>query len=332
MKLNLVSTKKEEHYRKKIQDLIEYCLYCQPYDEGDAVWIFGDRIDLVDLFYKCNVPENYWDNIMKQLYCPNCGLQGFSIGIDVGTKTKIEEEIDKHMVEVYGLYGTEVREFEALIEEYPFLALQHKFGKQIYKELVKKQLPIVKATGKFYRARKVTLPDVFIKDKMYKPPKGKPLEGRFNHAGQSHLYIASKKIAAIKEVVVCEKSLLVWCQEFKIENEIDNILDLSFDWTNLTSSTSALLLSLKVFNSIGRIDRNTENWRPDYYLTQFIMDCAKQANYNGIKYNSTKEISDYNLVLFYPKNLNIKAIGEPSIEIFMNKEEKENFKGDLLDF
>ncbi len=168
---------------------------------------------------------------------------------------------------------------------------------------------------------------------MHNPPKGKPLEGRFNHSGQSHLYLSNNLNTAIKEVVGLNRTQLVWTQEFSIEKEIKNILDLSFNWENLTPSTSAMLLSLKLNNSIDRTDRNKENWRPDYYMTRYIMDCAKELEYSGIKYNSTKDLYEFDLVLFHPQQVGLKSIGRPKIQIFKKEEEEDgrNFESDLFD-
>jgi hypothetical protein len=324
-------TKLEEKHRRKIQSQIESCAYCQPYDEGEPVWIHGERTDLSDLLYDLNVPEKSWHKIISHLGCPNCGNESFDECSEVGVKTKFDKEIDKHMDEVNSLYGKEVKRLECFLEKYPFLAYSDKFAKRIYKEIKEKKLPIVKISGEFYRARKVESSEVLNKHKMYNPPIGKPNEGRFNHAGQSHLYLSNDKSTALKEVVADENSLLVWTQKFEILEEIDNVLDLSFDWFALTPSTSTLLLSLKVYNSIGRSDRNKELWKPDYYLTRYIMDCAKEQGYNGIKYNSTKDQYEFDVVLFYPDELKIKAIGNPCVEIFLNNEDKNEFQTNLLD-
>jgi hypothetical protein len=324
-------TAKEEKLRKKVQSKIEYCLYCQPYDEGEAVWIYGDKIDLYDLMDDCNVPEEHKEKIARHLHCPYCGNSDFSLGLEVGIKTRFDKEVDAHMDEVYGLYGSEVRELEKLLEQYPLLAYQDKLAKRIHKEINQRKLPVTSIQGKFYRARKVESSEVISSRKMYNPPVGKPSEGRFNHAGQSHLYLANDKATAIKEVISDEHAVLVWTQEFEISIPVNDILDLSFDWGMLTPSTSTLLLSLKVYDTLGRSDRNMENWKPDYFLTRYIMDCAKQAGYNGIKYNSTKDEYNFDLVLFYPDKIKIKIVGKPNIEIFLNKQEEEKFTSDLLD-
>ena len=51
-------TAKEDRIRKKIQSLIEYCLYCQPYDDGEAVWIHGKQTELYDLLDEYDISDS----------------------------------------------------------------------------------------------------------------------------------------------------------------------------------------------------------------------------------------------------------------------------------
>jgi hypothetical protein len=322
-------TKQEEKYREKVQSKIEYCLNCQPFEDGEAFWMLGERTELDDLFFSCNVPERHWGKVMAHLYCPNCSTTGFSLSLDVGVKTKFQKEVDKHMDEAYALYGNHVRLFEDELEKFPLLAMNNKVAKDIFKEISAKSLPVIVIKGEFYRARKVETSVVVEEKHMFNPPIGKSLEGRFNHAGQSHLYLANEKVTALRETVVANESVLVWVQKFQIEKEIDNILDLSFEWDNLSPTTNTLLISLNVFGTIQRKDRNNENWRPDYFLTRFIMDCAKKSGYNGIKYNSSKDTYSFNIVLFYPDNKIIKPDGKPCIEIFLKEKD---LKQEIVDF
>ena len=60
-------------YQKLIQPHIGYCVTCQPYDEGDVVWVFGDRADLEELFDEYEVPEDLCDELAANLYFQNCG-------------------------------------------------------------------------------------------------------------------------------------------------------------------------------------------------------------------------------------------------------------------
>ncbi len=152
------------------------------------------------------------------------------------------------------------------------------------------------------------------------------MDGRFNHAGQSHLYLSNDKETALKEALNRKAAGLVWLQKFVIKEEVKNILDLSFNWDNLTPTTNTLLLSLKFLIQLeGRIEIKEIGSRI-IYLTRFIMDCAKKSGYNGIKYDSTKDTSSYNMVLFYPKNIKIQPIGSPIVEIFLQEEELKRSK------
>lgn len=322
-------SKKAEVYRRKVQAEIQYCVNCQPFDEGEAVWIYGERTDVEGVLDELNVPEKFRNQIVENLCCPNCGNEYFDTSSEVGVKTKFDTEVERHMDKVYRLYGSEVTRFEELLENFPFLAYSDKFARKIHNELKKRTLPTVSVLGQFYRARKVEGAEVLAKEGLYNPPVGKPEEGRFNHAGQSYLYLSNDKATAIKEVVSGEKPLLVWCQKFEIVEKVENVLDLSFDWSMLSPSTSTVLLSLKIYNSLGRADRNKGLWKPDYYLTRFIMDCAKEQGYQGIKYNSAKDIEEFDVVLFYSSDLKIEALGNPSVEIFMNKADKHEFQANI---
>ena len=89
-----LSTKAERN-RKKIQSKIISCTNCQPYDEGEPVWIHGVRWELGELFADYKVPEDQWDAISGHLVCPDCGTEGFETYMDVGIKSKFDIELDK---------------------------------------------------------------------------------------------------------------------------------------------------------------------------------------------------------------------------------------------
>lgn len=322
----------EERFRKKVQKEIWYCSYDQPYDSGEAVWIFGEKIELTELFYELEVPEEYWENITEHLVCPGCGHSCFELAENVGVQTQYDKEIEKHTKKAQKKFGKKIKEFEEHLEHNPMLGFQHSFGKKIYKEIKEGNLPIQIINGEFYRARPVQTSEVLTSSKMGSAPKGKPTEGRFNHSGQSHLYLANEKETALQEVSKTDNPMLVWCQKFEITKDVKQILDLSFDWSDLSLSTSTLLLSLKMNDALDRSINNSEFWRPDYFLTRYIMDCAKSLGYSGIKYNSTRSYSDYNLVLFYPQSIDIKSIGKPYVENYNNVSDRFRDFSDIPDF
>jgi hypothetical protein len=300
----------EERYRIKIQSKIYYCLNCQPFDGGEALWIQGDRISLLELFENCRVPQRYHDIILPHLYCPNCGTPNFDIWADIGMQTKFEKQLSKHERMAREIYGKHVVTLEKHLEQYPMLAFQNSFARKIFREIRNTKLPTTTVQGVYYRARKAQNGKILSAEQMLHAPLGKPLEGRFNHSGQSHLYLARERDTALLEV--SGGNNLVWYFKVKVKEEIENILDLTFDWMDMTPSTSALLLSLNIKNTIQRSDRNKQNWKPDYCITRLIMDCAKSCGYNGIKYASAKDASE-NVVLFYPEQIKISLKSQPTV-------------------
>lgn len=306
---------RELQYLNSVQEKIYYCSYDQTYDEGEVEWIFGNKIALKELLNDCKVPPKYWEHIVSHLVCPSCGHSNFKLVEAVGLQSNFDKEIEGHVEKANKIHGKQIKAFERHLEDKPMLGYQHPFGRKLFKEIQQESLPKTAIKGAFYRARTVKSAEVLTSKKMYSAPRGRPTEGRFNHSGQSHLYLANDKETALREVVSTEDPLIVWCQKFTIKTEVNNILDLTFNWSNLSVSTSTLLVSLKVNEAIFKSEGNSEFWRPDYLLTRYIMDCAKSAGYKGIKYNSIKSYSGYNLVLFYPNKINIKAVGNPFIEL-----------------
>lgn len=309
-------SKIEENYKIKVQSEIVSCYNCQPYDEGEAVWIHGDKTDIEDLFYKLNVPQKYWENIVEHLIC-QCGTE-LDLVCDVGVMSKYEKDLDIFVKKSSKSFVRRIKAFVYFLIATPLLGYKHTFGKKMFNELKNNKFPIISlsANDKFFRARKVNSHDIIESSQMLNAPIGKSTEGRFNHSGQSHLYLANTEETAIKEVVYSLENSLVWVQEFEISNDVDNILDLTFDITNIGLNTNPLLLSLSLTNSLEENKNNLENWKPDYFLTRYIMDCAKELKYNGIKYNSSRCYNDFNVVLFYQEEFKIQNIGNPKIEIF----------------
>lgn len=311
---------KADKNRKKIQALIVGCVNCQTYDKGEIIWINGEEKELVEMFNDFDVPEEQWQSIADNLACGNCGSSDFEVYSDVGMKSKFDIALDKYLEQTFKKYGQIIQEFDNLLEKVPLLAYTHRFGKQIYKDLKESNFPTTSVNGVFYRARRLSDGEILTKERMMNPPTGKPHEGRYNHSGQSHLYLSSNSETAIEEVMGIENKGIVWILELKLER-VDKILDLSFDWTMTTPETSPVFFILCGHNFINRSDRNKELWKPDYFLTRYVADCAKHLGYNGVKYNSVRKSCIDNLVLFYPENCVIEIEEEPRLETYKGKEE-----------
>lgn len=318
-------TDEEERLREKIQDDIHFCLNCQARDSGEWIWVMGDEYELEDLFYDYEVKEESKDRIVKHLFCPNCGTE-LSRGDRIGLEDKYDKEIKKHLKEAEAKYGKHIEQLSKGIKQFPTLALNFPLAKNILKEIKNNELPVCSVQGDFYRARKIMNSKVFELKDFLAPPLGKSEEGRFNHAGQSHFYISEEKSTAIAECIPTENEpSLVWLQEFKLD-KIEKILDLSYKWHDLGPSTSTLLVALHQTSVLQQTKSNKEKWRPDYYLTRFIMDCAKKCGFSGIKYSSVKSTMDYNVVLFSCNKDWIINYEKPEVIIYNPKSDEELFE------
>lgn len=328
--MNDILTLKESILKDKIQELIHYCLNCQARDSGDWIWVQGERYGLENLFNDFNVSEKLRDKIVVHLSCQNCGTQLYRWD-EVGLEDKYDREIGIYVEKAKKKFGKKIQAFKDGINKFPTLSLQYSLAKIIYKELKNRILPTCYVEGIFFRARKVNNQDVLKSEDFLAPPIGKSEEGRFNHAGQSHFYLAERKETAIYECILDERPILLWLQEFKFR-KISNILDLTFDWDRLSPSTSTLLIALYDSKILMESQNNKEMWKPDYNITRFIMDCAKHEGFNGIKYNSVKDPLGKNLVLFDCNKDYISNFLKPEIIIYNPTSEKKQFEMVIKEF
>ena len=93
----------------------------------------------------------------------------------------------------------------------------------------------------------------------------------------------------------------MWTQEFKIE-PCAKMLDVS---TSIEGDSSPpevrkieVALALVMMGALdGYVDRKRA-WKPGYLVPRFVMDAAKLAGFEGIRYRSARAYDGENLVLF----------------------------------
>ncbi len=304
-------TRKVEALKQKIQQDIHFCYNCQAYDSGEMIWVQGRKYDLEDLFEDYNVKEELRDDLANNLVCLNCGTE-LARYDEIGLEETNNIEIKVHLKKARSKYLKRIQRLSLGIRQYPTLALSMPLGKLIYSEIKKSKLPNTSIEGVFFRSRNIEGPNVLSANDFSSPPLGVSKEGRFNHSGQSHFYLSKYEDTAILEGVSSVKPSLIWLQKIEL-SRIDNILDLSSNWDKLGPSNSTLLVALHDSSELKKNDSNIDNWRPDYCLTRFIMDCAKQCGYSGIQYLSAKNHYGINVVLFEFNKKNIIMEGTPTI-------------------
>ncbi|GAA4704141.1 RES family NAD+ phosphorylase [Brevibacillus fulvus] len=323
--------KTAERHRVRTQAKVKYCPTCQPYDGGSYVWILGEKTTLEEIYENLNVPERYRDAISEHITCPNCGCSGFDRYDTIGTEDRYVIQTKHHLKTAIKKYGNQITELQEHLQLYPSLALTKTLGKKLHKEILSKKVPSTKIYGEWYRARSVKDNRVFDSSDLDAPGTGIAGDGRYHHTGQSVLYLAKSEETAVNEVVLEEnKSQLIWTQKFKVK-EIENLLDLRSDFDYIgPSSTSAVLAAILSSGLLEqKVPDRKSTWKPQYFITKFIADCARLAGYSGICYNSTRAYGA-NVVLFEWDNNSLEKIGKPSIFIYEPAELRE--KNDDFDF
>ncbi|KAA0965807.1 RES domain-containing protein [Sporosarcina sp. ANT_H38] len=193
-------------------------------------------------------------------------------------------------------------------------------GRKIHKEIKNSADKSIKVNRTSWsRARLVSHSGVFGQSDMTAPGVGLSSGGRFHHQGQSVLYLAeTDELAMFETLDNPDVPSLVWIQKYTQNSELTGILDLRHDWDNFGHDNEviqALLASRNIFEKV--IDRSNK-WRPQYFLTTFIADCARQAGFSGIIYSSSR-FHGSNLVLFNPNETAIDAFENPKVYIHENK-------------
>lgn len=245
----------------------------------------------LDLFYEnSRLSEIYtkdeFDEFLKDVECPRCGGQLWANIWLYNFPFNVDPTFEANIVEL-----KEIAEFT------PFLILNHEFAKNTY-DIINKIGSSIQPSkiGKLYRARKK-------EDKLTEelssfdiPSREHVKEGRFNHAGNPVLYLASDQETCFEEM----RRTACVIAELEFDTSL-KILDLINPWDSHRQFADELLsLTYSVLMSAKQLDNGWH--KPAYVFTRFITDCARSSGIQAIKYPSTHIVRDnYNLVIIDPK-------------------------------
>jgi RES domain-containing protein len=180
-------------------------------------------------------------------------------------------------------------------------------GRKIIDDL--KTIPLVEVTDQpWWRARTPDGGRQFAKMDMF-PPRRRLVrsEGRYNHYGQRVFYFARTKDAAAREVLHRGETL-AWVQQFHVTVR-GRILNLCYD-DAAESCPPLLLYGLSYEGDLTRPSDPESPWKPEYFPSRFIADCARSQGLVGVMFRSGKHYSE-NLVLFEWNEELITAIEQP---------------------
>lgn len=299
----------QEYVNKHIAE----CGDCVSYYQGDGEFsLEGREVGVHWLHNELGLPDRLAEDLVANAQCDNCGnhvSEMWNVWLrstkEVEFRAAVDRAITKHRPRI-----DELKEFLA---KHPYLGAIDKTGRLLMRTVAK--VGAVTVAGNWFRCIKERDGKPPTQDDFRAPLEDQPWqisEGRFNHAGQAHWYLADQKQTAIAEVLD-DGGGIVWTQEFMIE-PCAKILDVS---TSIEGDSSPpeiqkieAALALVMMGVLdGYVDRQ-KAWKPGYLVPRFVMDAAKLAGFEGIQYRSARAYEGYNLVLFR-RDWRAECVGEP---------------------
>jgi hypothetical protein len=303
------------HWVDQFAGRIGACDMCQPFDEGEVVWIEGESQSLRELLTENGVPEEILEFVAEQLAC-SCGNE-LQLDSEVIADT-ISSQIIEDAGERFGWWVVEdiprFKAFDEYLQKSPKTGRSHQLGQEIYDQL--KDLQRQTIGGDWWRARSIDKSNASPALADVGPPLTPPkVAGRFNRVGERVFYLGSDKDAVISEARKHRKANCnLWAQKFQI-TAIGDIVELiappvptSAFFNTIMPDLFAGLLWCDGLVQQG--DGTEEAF--EYLLPQYIAECATELGICGITFNSQLH-SGVNLVLFAWDDADVVAVGRPEL-------------------
>ena len=314
---------------KVLRDNVDGCVLCQPNDEDEVVWL-GEHTCLGELLAKGQrFEEKAVEQALKEFRCPSCDA---SLGRDDEVLIK---SVDAREVKVFVEGSTDralveqLNAFNDFLAQYPYLGASDPLGtgKEII-DAIAASAPIEMGSVVLHRARLFDGDSrIFRSDEMGAPNPAKVKhipEGRFNHTGQSLLYLSEYEETALAEVSLNKADACV-IQKYELKG-FGKILNLAYTFRAVGRRLSPLQASL-VFNGfvskilpaaivhngfVGKRPDGVSCWKPEYFVPRFLSDVARLHGYLGIIFKSAISAGN-NVVVFDAYSPHCLPIGEPYI-------------------
>ncbi len=245
----------------------------------------------LDCFYSGSMlskiySKEEYDVLKHTIHCPRCGAALYANMW--AYELSFSSDIDTFEFE------SKIEAITKLSKTTPFLLLKNDYASKIHDLLHRLAKQIDKAPFglPLYRARISTQIERLDFKEFTVAPKKEIKEGRYNHAGDQVLYLASDMQTCFYEV----NKKLCFIAECSLNTDL-KVLDLTKP--DEVHETYGEELKALVFSALMSKPLNTEGWdKPVYIFSRFIADCAKSAGFDAIKYPSTKSLkNNFNLVI-----------------------------------
>jgi len=287
--------------RNNILNDIVCCYQCCKPVNSKYFWV-GEKCTIKNELVRHRISQKYWQALVDGLRCPNC-------------KAKLELE---SMVEVITPYDRKVEillyksRHSPLVRElaklnqflgmYPYLGSGDPDGTgNNIRDAINRQPRQVLDSKPWFKARHINPGIIFTSEDMTVPdPKKVPIgEGRYNHAGQSFLYLSDEPETALCEINQWGDATKCAMQKYRATEQLE-VLDLRHDDRKLNLDTDLLLIAIIYNGYLEDIPEQGTSWKPEYFVPRFLADCARLEGFEGIWYSSVWDFGE-NLAVFPEK-------------------------------
>lgn len=257
---------------------------------GENARFQSNSMDL-DMFYSWSRMHQWfskedYQRLLPTMKCPSCGesftdnFWAYELPFDPPDN---HEEI--------------LTDIATLAKSRPFLLLSYDFCREVY-DVIKKLASSAKPKtfdNLFFRGRSIATSPTIVD--FEKPPAKVVREGRYNHAGDSVLYVASTLNTCKAEMRAAKDLRII---SFKM-SEAMKVLDL-IDAEEAHCESKDLLEFLVYSALLSATSKDDGFSRPEYVFSRFIKDCALDAGFDAIKYPSTRVGEErFNLAIINPE-------------------------------
>lgn len=278
------------------------CCYrcCKPVNKK-YFWV-GEKRTLTSHLKHYRIDPAYWSYVLDGLRCPSCGNV-----LDLESIVEVMTDYDKKVRQVIGQARDpqlvqELAEFHQFLSAYPSLGLADPKGVgQRIRDALRDHPRQTLRQKIWFRARKLEKNHLPPSEKMGAPdPDDAPIpDGRYNHAGQSFLYLASEPETALREIVGWGDQKQCAMQKFRA-TESTQVLNLRRDDRKLDLRSNLLLIAIIYNGYLELLPGEHTSWRPEYFVPRFVADCARLEGFEAIWFSSVWDLGE-NLVVFPPK-------------------------------
>lgn len=177
----------------------------------------------------------------------------------------------------------EIVDFLGHLIRFPMLALEHKVGKLIRKN-VRDMSTEVKLSGTCYRCRPRSEGEIlpWTEAEMWQAPTGASPQGRFNPTGNGFVYVSRREETAIAEMKQSKGTII-------------DVMKLNFDERAEVRVIDITRSDVPLFRLCMAKASNTQALKKAYLLPNFLAQCCHIENIHAIKYKSVyhPEVSNY---------------------------------------